>query len=437
VFSYIAIMSVITLLGLATLREWLLRYKPTQKTIEKVHKTASQKIALGEYESALKDLSSLYKKGARDIETFLLYINILHKTNQTPAAFSMLQEAFALYPKSLNLHLEKGKILLSQENPSEALKALRKAKPILKEEDDFIYYATALLQTDNPHEAWPYLKKLSSNTKNGKVMALLGDSCFRMKNYRKAIFYYKQAQDLQWNNYRITSRLAQSLQCIGKYKEAEGFFLEILHKDPSDIPATLGYGACLEAHGKHEEALDIYQKGEAWDAGTPIILRQAGICATHIMHYDFAEIYLRESIQRGAQTPQALAFLGFCLEKLFRWEEAEEIYLRLVAEFPRHAAGYQALAWLYGVGLSISLDAEHGLSMAYKALKLLPNAISWEVLSACEARAGNFQKAHNIQEQLSSQEQDEDTLRRRRYAMRLLRKKQPLDAHQVDRALVA
>jgi len=78
-----------------------------------------------------------------------------------------------------------------------------------------------------------------------------------------------------------------------------------------------------------------------------------------------------------------------------------------------------------------------GISIAKKALELCSDPTSWELLSACEARAGNFNTAHNIQENLSSHNEDKQTRLRRQHAMRTLRKKMPLNEKLVVKSLVA
>lgn len=428
---------VLVIFCLIALREWLLRRSLSQKTIEKIQKKVAQEIAMGNWESAAKELKPLKQKRLGGLETILFNVQILLGNKCLPEALRYVEESLLSYQDDFSLYKEKAKVLLALGKPKEALECFKKSEVLLHGEEDFLDLATALFQTGDVDGAWYYLREILKDVKNGRVLALAGDCHFYLGEYKEAIGFYRQALEIGWNNYQVLARMGHSLRSIGKLPEAESFFSEILEKDPSDVSSTLGLGACLEAKGMYGKALLVYQTGKAWDFGDENILLQAGICAIYTHKYDFAEMYLRESIKRGAKSPESLAFLGYSLEKQTRWEDAERVYMRLVDDYPEHIAGYRALAWIYGVGHSSSLSEEEGLIMARKALKLQPDAVSWEALSACEARAGNFKKAHNIQERLSSQANNETTRMRRCKAMRVLRKKRPLDENHVSRILVA
>lgn len=435
--SYLIVIFVIVILGLFVFREWLTTRISFQKTVKEVQRKVSQEITLGNWELAAKELKPLQKRGLGGVETALLHIQILRGNKLFKEALHFIDESLFIFQHNFSLHRERGKVLLELGDAREALISFRLCEPILRSEEDILDLVTALFQTGDVEVAWSYLRDLVKETRNGRLLALAGDCHFYLEEYGLALELYQRTQDVGWSNYKVLLRMGHSLKSLGKFDKAENYFRQILQKDPSDVSSTLGLGACLEAREKYEEALEVYQTGKAWDVGDQNILRQAGICAIYTQKYDFAEMYLRESMKRGVACPQSLAFFGYSLEKQMRWEESEKVYLRLVKEYPGHVAGYRALAWLYGVGHSKTLNAERGLAMASKALELLPDTASWEMLSACEARAGNFKKAHSIQEGLSSQVKDEKTRLRRCRAMRTLRKKKPLSEHQVLRALVA
>ncbi|MFT4551643.1 MAG: tetratricopeptide (TPR) repeat protein [Chlamydiales bacterium] len=434
---YLIILIVIILLGLAALRAWLIRRIPSQSLIEEAQNNVAHQIALANWEAAAKQLKPLQKRRLGGAETAILHVQILRGNKQLSEAISFIEESLDFYQHNFALIRERGRLMLETGDPLEALKAFKQCEPVLRSEEDMLDLTTALFQTGDVDTAWYYLQDLVKVTSSGRLLALAGDCHFYLGEYQKAIAYYQRTQDTGWNNYQVLSRMGHSLRNIGKIDKAEDYFRQILQKDPADVASTLGLGACLEVREQYEEALLIYQTGKAWDVGDQNILRQAGICAVYTKKYTFAELYLRESLKRGGKSPQTLAFLGYSLEHQQRWQEAEKIYIKLVEEYPDQIAGYRALAWLYGVGHSTEMDAEQGLAMARRALELQPDTASWEMLSACEARIGNFKTAHNIQERLSSQTRDETTRLRRCRAMRALRKNMPLDEQHVVRALVA
>lgn len=428
-----------TLLALAALFVWA-RYKhPFKQQIQRIHQSANQHIALGDYESAQKELKPLLSDRLCDSQTKVLYARILRAQGKNFEALSTLQEALEQEPKNLTLTLECARSHLQDGQAEEALEHFALCSALLRDEVGALDYARALFQTGRVAAAWEKIEGFVPDSSNGRLLSLAADCQFQEKHFELAANLYLRALRNNWSNQQTLIRAAHSLRASGSLLEAERLFRSIIAYDSGDLAATLGLGGCLEARGQFSRALMIYQGGHAWDEGDPLLLRQAGICAVHTQQESYAEFYLKEAISRGAQSPQALAFLGYSLECQAKWEEAEDVYLKLAEEYPEHVVGYKALAWLYGVGRSTQLTAEQGLFYAQKALEFDSDARSWELLSACEARAGNFSKAHTIHEQLSQQcaDPDEGTQRRRRSAMRSLRRRVPLDEQLLPRELVA
>lgn len=428
---------VILVLAFFTVRFYLLRQIFSQKDLERIRKKIAEEITLGNWEAASKELKVLQDRRIFDLELALLEIQILLAAKQFQEALDLIDKYLQVYQHNFALYRQQGKIFLSLGKALDAIESFKKCQTILKEEEDWIDWTSALFQGGMVQEAWSELEEILKQTKNPRFFALAGDCQFSFGDYQQALVLYQKALENGWNNYHILSRTAHSLKNVGKICQAEACFRKILEKDPADVSATLGLGACLEAKGKYGKALLVYQRGKAWDKGEWSILRQAGICAIYTQKYDFAEVYLRESLKRASPSPQALAFLGYSLEKQERWKEAETTYLQLVQEFPEHIAGYRALAWLFGVGKSPSLSVKEGLMLAQKAVQIHADAASFEILSACEARAGNFGRAHRIQEKLSNQSNDQRSRLRRCRAMRILRKNMPLDETCIVRARVA
>ena len=424
-------------LGTLTLYEWGKFRQPSIQKTEHLHKAAQEYLALGNCELALESLKPLLKTPLSDSTTCLLYAEVLRGTGQLEAARELIEKGLQKYPDQLKLVQEKARLLLASGQSEESLNCFRQCQTVIRSEADILDFACALYETERVHEAWQYLKELVIQSCNGRLLALAGDCQYHWKNYELAIDFYQQAKHYGWATHPMLARAGHCLQNIGDLPEAERCFRTILERDSKDVMATLGLGNCFETKELYERALLVYQSGQAWDSGHPPLLRQAGICAVHTGQFAYAELYLKQAVANGASSPKALAFLGYALEKQEKWAESEQVYLDLVEQYPDHGAGYRGLAWLYGVGLSEQTDQKSGLHYAETAVKLMPDDASWELLSACEARAGNFGRAHSIQEQLSSQPCDRHTRVRRRHAMRSLRKKIPLDSHHVYRVLVA
>jgi tetratricopeptide (TPR) repeat protein len=428
---------VICLLGAGAFTAWLRQAHPSKRSVDRLLANCSCLIATRHWEQALTIVRPLCRRQLGGVRARILCSQIYRATHQLHKALEMIELGLKEEPQHLGLLLEQGKILLQLKRPQKALDALGQCVPVLRSCEDHLDLATALFQTGHIDAAWSEIEPLLAKSQTGRAFALAGDILFANKQYSDALMYYFKAKHSGWDSHRIAARLGYAFLGTAQYDEAERRFLTILEKDPTDIASTLGMGACQEIYGNYKDALDIYQDDQVWALGNSLILRQAGYCAVHAGQYAFAELYLDAAIKKGSSCPKALAFLAYSRECQGKWEAAEETYFQLVKNFPDEAAGYRGLAWLFGIGHSHQLTTDSGIAMAEEAIARQPDASSWELLSACEARAGNFNRAHDIQERLSFQEGNGDQKQRRRQAMRALRKGQPLNATLVYHHMVA
>ena len=425
------------MLGVLALRSRLRGGFPCKRKVELAQNSAAQHIALGHWEAASQELRLLVRRKLGGVRSQVLYAQVLRGIQRPMEALEVVEEALQSHPNHLDLIHQKGKVLLDLGASQEALSYLFQCVPIIHGEEDHLDLASAFFQEGYIKEAWDQISPFIVQSRNGRLYALAGDCHFRWKQYCRALFYYLKGQYCGWKTHTMVMRIGFCLLHCNKLNEAERYFHRILVHDSSDVLSTLGLGAVLEAKRQYQQALAVYQGGNAWDHCHGIILRQAGLCAIRMKQHQFAEMYLKAAIRHGERSPKSFAFLAYCLECQHKWVDAEKVYFQLIEEHPDHVAGYRGIARLFGVGLSNHIDERTGLAMAHQAVKISPDAISWELLSACEARIGNFIKAHDIQEQLSSYPSDEHSRQRRHRAMRTLRQKTPLDEHLVCQALVA
>ena len=435
--NYVIIFSVIFVLGLLTLRMWFWGYLPGKLRVEEWQKAASQYIALGQWEAAFHKLRHLHRRRLGGVKTYVLYAQVLRGIQRPDEALSIIEEGLSSSPDHLDLIHQKGKVLLDLGRAPEALDHLSRCHPIFHGEEDHLDYASALYRAGHIEEAWGQIASFVSHSLNGRLFALAADIYYHWKQYNRALRYYFRAQYCGWKTHPMMVRTGFCLFHCGKLDAAERIFHKLLVYDSSDVASTLGLGAVLEAKRLWGQALVVYQGGKCWESCHGKVLRQAGLCALMTKQWRFAELYFKAAIDHGEDSPKTLSYLAYCLECQRQWSAAEKVYKLIIEKHPDHVAGYRGVAWLFGVGLSNTVDAEMGLAMARQAIKRTPDAVSWELLSACEARAGNFTRAHDIQEKLSCYSVDETTRKRRASAMRTLRRGQPLDENLVCSTLVA
>ncbi|MGE3954107.1 MAG: tetratricopeptide repeat protein [Parachlamydiales bacterium] len=434
---YLIFLFVTALLAALAFFEWRRTRLPQGKRLMKKRLRVAQHLALEEWEAAEQLLLVLMEKRPEDANLLLLQVQLLAATQRRERALEVADEALALDPHSLALMKEKGKLLLGMGRTAEALKLLSQAAPLLRDEEDLLQLATAQFLQERPDEALETLEPVLQGSERGPLLALAGDCLLAKGEKKAALCLYERAQRSGLYNASITARKGHCLKSLGRFKEAIRSFTEILQRDPHNLSALISLAGCYEAKGQYGTALLVYKQSPSWEGGSVQLLKAAGICAAYAGRYEEAVELLRSACLKGDRSSKTLVFLGYSYECQQQWEEAEAVYLQVTADHPRHPAGYRGLAWLFGVGRSRTLTIEEGLDMATRSLQLLPDPISWEVMSACAARAGNFEEAHQILEGLAVGEEDKAQLVRRQAAMRTLRRNLPLDEHLVARTLVA
>lgn len=381
--------------------------------------------------------NALQKKTKSASQKALSQIQVLRGTRQFEDALNQVAEAARRFPEELLFRMEEGLILLEMERPKEALEAFKVCTPIIRTESDVLALAAALNRAGHPTQAFELLEPWIYNTENGELYSLVGETYFERKQFQEAIRFYEHAFQLGHKTHHVFTQLAHAYRRLGNLAESEKIFRRLLEKNPADLIATLGLGMCMQERGHFQKALLIYQSSGAWEQKDTRLLREAGLCALRTKKYAYAEHYLLEVIQKIEPETSILASYALALENQHKWQEAEQVYLKLIQLFPSYPHGYRALGWMFGVGLSRTLSQEQGISFAHIALKLKNDPISWEILSACEARVGNFERAYYIQMTLVKQDESREARVRRQQALRNLRKHHPLDGHHVTRSLVA
>lgn len=429
--------TIFVLTCILTYEWWKGKHFITKQQLHKAHKNIRHLIELEKFNEAYKISQNLFFKGQRDVNTIYYHVQCLRKIESFYEAIHLIQDQSNTNQKDYRLLHEEAKIYLAQKNYKKAAKIFQSCENSLRREGDLLDYGRCLIALKQFTKAWEKLHPLLKQTQKGETFALCGDCRFQMKDFKGAYFLFKRTLEVGYRQQQVISKIGHCLRHLKEHKKAKHFFEKIIRVDSSDISATLGLGACLESEKCYEEAFNLYKNSKSWKKKDCRILRQAGICALKLNKYRLGEIYLKKSIEIGSSSLQSLIFLAYSLDFQQKWTESEQIYLTLIKKHKSNVAGYRGLAWLYGVGLSTTINAEQGILMARKSLELLPDATSWEILSACEARKGNFNEAHQIQECLSSQSLDKSTRNRRLNAMRSLRKQIPLNETQVANSLVA
>lgn len=426
---FIAIVLItIGFIGLLTYRDWVQNNRISTKDCERILTSISKLIILEEWQEAKKQVLSLINKKKGGNRAILLYIQVLRGTKEFEKALNL-----ATTCDEPSFQLEKGKILLQLNQPKKALEAFLAAQNLIADESDFFDLALAYLRAGFPDKCWAIVEPRLNNS--AFSLAIGAECLLEQKQYQRSLELYEKAIKCGWNSHHLQTQIGSLHRNLGNFALSETIYRRILEKDSGDVVATLGLGACMQEKGLYQKALLIYQSGDAWQKKDPRILKQAALMALYTQRYEFAESYFAELITLEKHSSELYSYYGYCMEMQEKWHEAENIYQAQREQFPTDPKSYLATAWLFGVGFS-TITAEQGLNYANIALQMKPDHLSYEILSACEARAGNFESAYAIQEYLATLDKSPDERKRRQTLLKTLRKNLPLD-NQLLRRLVA
>lgn len=389
---------------------------------------ASEKILHGLWEEAKEELEPfiIAKKAGKEVS--LLYIRAIREIDENEKAIEEAKKAILRFPDELKFKIEEGKAYLALGLPEDALKAFQASFPILKNESDLLSYSQALVLSEYPEKALELLEPFFQKSQNGKLFFVVGEAFSLLKKWNEAVLAYARAQELGYDSRQLQLEMATALKRLGKVPESELLFRKILKRDPSDVLATIGLGNCMQAKGEHLRALSLFRSSKAWEKKDPLLALQAGVLALYLQRDHFAEECFSVALHREMSS-EILFYWGYSLQRQRKWAEAECAYLNLVERYPDDQRGMEALLWLFAVGLSTSLAAPRAREMAEKLHQMKQDPPSLELLSAIEARIGNFSRALEIQEKLSSYDRDAKEIARRRQCLKTLRRNLPLDDH--------
>lgn len=408
-----------------------------REIIEDIQRRASDSIALAQWDQALTTLRPILCLSVLEPRTALLYIQILVGLERRAEALNFAKKSSQLFPSHLPIIKEKAHLYLELGHHRDAVRCFNACQFLLKREEDVFQYGASLFGAGRRDEAFAVIRPLLSKTRYGPLLALAGDYAMGLKRFDIAADYFNSAVQNGFSNHRLYLRLGLCLQRLGQTRRAELIYRQLLDHDSSDVLATLSLSQCFTMRGDFERGLMICQSGDAWDVENLHLLSEAGYAAVQTGKAAFAEACFKRAMQQGEISAKAWAHLAFAAIQQKNWQEAEFIYFQMVQRFPEHVAGYRGLAWLFAVGVSSTIDTKSGLDAAERSVELLSDLYGWELLGACEARAGNFERAQSIQESLLAQPSSRSEKSRMRHMLKSFKRHLPLDANLLFADLVA
>ncbi|ANH78637.1 tetratricopeptide repeat protein [Candidatus Chlamydia sanziniae] len=397
---------------------------------------------LKEWAVAEQQLLPILKKRFYKRQYLFDYIRILRGMERFEEAEKFLKEAQKMGLRGPSFFLEIAYRAYRHGVFKECVKAFSLVPKEMFEEEDAAKYASALVHLGQLNAACSLIEPWISPLSHQGTYVTMGHIYFTSKRYQDAIEFYNRAQALGPCPVEVIYNLAHAYRLTANYTQAGRCFRKLLTEALYREEALFNVGLCEQKLGRANKALLIYQSSDLWSRGDALLMKYAALAAMDVQDYLLAErcwgLALRCST--FAEDYKCSLSYGLSLCQLRKYADAEHVYRKVIQSFPNCPTACKALAWLCGVGYATTVPLEEGLVYARKAVRLDHSCETLELLSACEARCGNFDAAYEIQSFLSAQDIFLDQKKRRSRIMRNLRQKLPLNDHhimEVDALLAA
>ena len=166
-------------------------------------------------------------------------------------------------------------------------------------------------------------------------MLYLGGVYEKEKNYIEAEKYYlKVTNDYKKSpvSYEALLSLGHLFWSKGNLNKAQGYFEQLAKNDTSLALKAKLYLAKIFTQGKeYDKALEIYdQLSERDSAIAQAALIDKAFLLKEMKDYQQAAIIFRKVLDGDANTPEMRFSLGFCLERIGRYDNAIEEYLNVI-----------------------------------------------------------------------------------------------------------
>ena len=401
--------------------------------VNQVMRDVRLNVDLKEWALAEKLLAPILKKRLYRRKYLFEYIRILREQERFEEAEKLLGEAKRLKLAGPRFFLEIAHKAFRHGAYKEAARAFSLLPSELLEEREIARYTISLVYLGEVDLACRIVDPWISPLAHQEILISVGHIYFATKRYADAIDFYRRARSLGSCPIDVLYNLAQSLRICGHYVDAGMLFRELLGDPIYKDEAMFNIGLCEQKLGNSKKALLIYQNSALWVRGDALMMRYAALAAADQQDYHLAEHCwsLAFRCQNYADDWNCCVHYGLALCHLKKYEEAEKVYLRVIQKTPDCLVACKALAWLAGVGHATIISAREGIAYAKRALQIKRSPEVLELLSACEAREGNFDVAYDIQALLAERDTTVKEHERRAQILKNLRQKLPIDQQHI------
>ena len=350
--------------------------------------------SLGRHEEAIFCCDKALELDPRNVDAWTNKGASLGSLERFEEAILCLDTALELDPRNAVIWSNKGKTLGSLERFEEAIRCFHKALEFNPRYADAWYNKGVCLGSLGRHEEaiHCYDKSLEPDSRNAAswINKALAEDILGQR--QKATVSYQQFLKLAPVQYakQIEYASKRLLELGGKNPNPSDAPQPTLELDPHDVVAWTNKGNSLTSLGRHEEALDFFDKALALDPHNAVAWYNKGVCLGSLGRHEEAIHCYDKVLELDPRDAHTWTNKGNSLYSLGRYEDAVHCYNKAL-EFDPHD-----VVALTNKGNSLTSLGRHEEALGFfnKALALdAHNVNAWTNKGASLLSLGRFEEA--------------------------------------------
>jgi len=283
-------------------------------------------------------------------QALVLKAQILIRQDRKPQALQLLEKAAAQQPKSADLRLAYGRMLLDAGDLEAAREQFRAVVKLSPDNTDAIYSLALLeLETGQLESGEQHLKQLLDvEDKRQSVYYYLGYAEQERGNVEAALEWYGNVDEGSeyWNQSRL--RMAKLLASQGRLDEVRAEMQSLRRNNPENaVDYYLLEGQVLTDLEMNREAYALYAEALAGNPDEEDLLYAQALVAEQLDRIDVAEQYMQRILKQDPDNVRTLNALGYTLaDRTDRYDEARKYIEKAYAQKPDDPAVIDSMGWV-------------------------------------------------------------------------------------------
>ncbi len=337
-----------------------------------------------------------------DIELRLYKARLLASNDTSPSlkdAKDILESIIEQQPLSSEAWLLLAEVTERQGKMAEAMDITLRALAYRPNDKPLLLFRAKLLKNRSPMLAVPVIRAIREVDPNdNEALAYLAQLYIESGEYRQAISLLKSQLNSKTNTSIVKSLkliLATALYKAGNYDEAEKIFSELMEAFPNDTAPMFAKIKVLKTDDKSSNQINTLV--QTWRASHPNDLNFSLMVANDLAGGESAELknlaesLLKEIIQQEPDSRNALYSLAMLYQMSGRYNEAIDLYNKIISLDPNFIIASNNLAWIL---CENQKQYQKALDLTESALQKEPNYIDLiDTRGMIFYRIGSYERA--------------------------------------------